>query len=193
MEQGSRGQKGFGEWGVRGGERCKVSRSFPSVVRRRQRARNGSNSIGYSSPFLMRSQIVTTSKPSTVNTAAYTTTPLDNTVLIQTRLQASLSVFPVFREDLTIIGISVDGHTMLPSWKAAIRKYQLPWINLSDPEYSIPYYRYGSEQYPTKVLVDEERGVVFLNPKDIEIENLKRNKCSNYKFCLKYNFARYKL
>ena len=68
------------------------------------------------------------------------------------------------REDLTIIGISVDGPAMLPSWKAAIRKYNLPWINLSDPEYSIPYYRYGIEQYPTKVLVDGERRVIMINP-----------------------------
>ena len=74
------------------------------------------------------------------------------------------------REDLTIIGISVDGPSMLPSWKAAIRKYQLPWINLSDPEYSIPYYRYGIEQYPTQVLVDGERKVIMINPIKQEIE-----------------------
>ena len=67
------------------------------------------------------------------------------------------------REGLTIIGISVDGPSMLPSWKAAIRKYQLPWINLSDPAYSIPYYRYGIELYPTKVLVDGERRIVGVN------------------------------
>lgn len=55
------------------------------------------------------------------------------------------------RVDLTIISISVDAPSMLPSWKAAIRKYTLPWINLSETEYSIPYYRYRNEQYPTKV------------------------------------------
>lgn len=67
------------------------------------------------------------------------------------------------REDLTIIGVSVDGPSMLPNWKASIRKYNLPWINLSDPEYSIPYYRYGIEQYPTQVLVDGERRIVGVN------------------------------
>lgn len=67
------------------------------------------------------------------------------------------------REDLTIIGISVDGPSMLPNWKAAIRKYKLPWINLSDPEYSIPYYRYGIESYPTQVLVDGEKRIVGVN------------------------------
>ncbi len=30
------------------------------------------------------------------------------------------------RVDLIIIGISVDGPIMLPSWNAAIRKYHLP-------------------------------------------------------------------
>jgi len=78
------------------------------------------------------------------------------------------------REDLTIIGISVDGHAMLPSWKAAIRKYNLPWINLSDPEYSIPYYRYGIEQYPTQVLVDGEYRIIGVN-REIE-EFVKRVK-----------------
>ena len=76
------------------------------------------------------------------------------------------------REDLTIIGISVDGPSMLPSWKAAIRKYTLPWINLSDPEYSIPYYRYGIEQYPTKVLVDREYRIIGVNGEIPEINKL---------------------
>ena len=74
------------------------------------------------------------------------------------------------REDLTIIGISVDGPSLLPSWKAAIRKYQLPWINLSDPEYSIPYYRYGIENYPTQVLVDGEYRIMMINPGKEDIE-----------------------
>ena len=76
------------------------------------------------------------------------------------------------REDLTIIGISVDGPTMLPSWKAAIRKYQLPWINLSDPEYSIPYYRYGIESYPTQVLVDREYRIIGVNEGLVEVERI---------------------
>jgi len=76
------------------------------------------------------------------------------------------------REELTIIGISVDGPAMLPSWKAAIRKYQLPWINLSDPKYSIPYYRYGIELYPTKVLVDGEKRIVGVNWEIPEINKL---------------------
>lgn len=76
------------------------------------------------------------------------------------------------REDLTIIGISVDGPAMLPSWKAAIRKYQLPWINLSDPKYSIPYYRYGIEQYPTQVLVDGEYRIIGVNEGLVEVERI---------------------
>lgn len=76
------------------------------------------------------------------------------------------------RDDLTIIGISVDAPAMLPSWKTAIRKYNLPWINLSDPEYSIPYYRYGIEQYPTKVLVDREYKIVGVNWEVSEINKL---------------------
>jgi len=76
------------------------------------------------------------------------------------------------REDLTIIGISVDGPAMLHSWKAAIRKYNLPWINISDPEYSIPYYRYGIEHYPTQVLVDREWRVLMLNPGITEVIKL---------------------
>ena len=76
------------------------------------------------------------------------------------------------REDLTIIGISVDASSMLPSWKAAIRKYQLPWINLSDPEYSIPYYRYGIELYPTKVLVDGEYRIIGVNEGLVEVERI---------------------
>jgi len=76
------------------------------------------------------------------------------------------------REDLTIIGISVDGPAMLPSWKAAIRKYQLPWINLSDPEYSIPYYRYGIENYPTQVLVDGGYRIIGVNEGLGEVERI---------------------
>jgi peroxiredoxin len=75
------------------------------------------------------------------------------------------------REDLTIIGISVDAGAMLPNWRATIRKYQLPWINLSDPEYRIPYYRYGIEQYPTQVLVDGEKRIVRVGINFSEIEN----------------------
>jgi hypothetical protein len=60
---------------------------------------------------------------------------------------------------------------MTPYWRSAIRKYQLPWINLSDPEYSIPFYRYGIEQYPTQVLVDGERRIVEVNMNENEIEN----------------------
>ena len=37
-------------------------------------------------------------------------------------------------------------------------------------EYSIPYYCYGIEQYPTKVLVVREWMVQMLNPKRNEIE-----------------------
>ncbi|MBI3137906.1 MAG: hypothetical protein HYZ15_04910 [Sphingobacteriales bacterium] len=44
-----------------------------------------------------------------------------------------------------------------------IRKHQLSWIILSDPEYIIPYYRYGIEQYPAQVLVDEEFKIVGVN------------------------------
>jgi peroxiredoxin len=72
------------------------------------------------------------------------------------------------REDLTIIGISVDAGAMLPNWRSSIRKYQLPWINLSDPEYSIPYYRYGIEQYPTQVLIDREKRIVGVGSSEIE-------------------------
>lgn len=75
------------------------------------------------------------------------------------------------REDLTIIGISVDAGAMLPNWRSAIRKHQLPWINLSDPEYSIPYYRYGIELYPTQVLVDRERRIVGVNMSYSELIN----------------------
>ena len=61
---------------------------------------------------------------------------------------------------------------MMPSWNAASRKYQLPWINLSDPEYSIPYYRYGIEQYPTQVLVDREYRIIGVNEGLVEVERI---------------------
>ena len=37
----------------------------------------------------------------------------------------------------TKLVFTLQALTLLPSWKASIRKYHLPWINLSDPEISI--------------------------------------------------------
>jgi peroxiredoxin len=76
------------------------------------------------------------------------------------------------RSKLEIIGLSVDHGTMIANWKKAINKYQLPWINLSDPEYSIAYYTFAIENYPTKLLLDKERKIVLINPEMSEVEEL---------------------
>ncbi len=76
------------------------------------------------------------------------------------------------RDKIEIIGLSVDNGMMVANWRKAIKKYQLPWINLSDPEYSIAYYTFAIENYPTKILLDKERRIVLINPELREVEEL---------------------
>jgi peroxiredoxin len=76
------------------------------------------------------------------------------------------------RDKIEIIGLSVDNRMMVANWRKAIKKYQLPWINLSDPEYSIAYYTFSIETYPTKILLDKQRRIVLINPELSEVEEL---------------------
>ena len=76
------------------------------------------------------------------------------------------------RQKLEIVGLSVDSENQLSNWKAAIRKHNLPWINLSDPAYSISFYTFSIESYPTQILIDKNRKIIKINPDISEIKKI---------------------
>lgn len=56
--------------------------------------------------------------------------------------------------ELEIIGI--DCRESEEDWKAAVEKYQLPWVNLYNPKDSKLTEEYNVPGYPTKVIIDPE-------------------------------------
>lgn len=76
------------------------------------------------------------------------------------------------REDLEIIGISVDNGTRIEGWKKVIKEKKLDWIQVLDPLYSISYKTFGIVSYPTKLLLDKDRKIIRINPDDEEIKKI---------------------
>jgi hypothetical protein len=72
---------------------------------------------------------------------------------------------------LEIIGISVDQADNKVLWRNAIQKNKLPWINLLDPGYSLPYYTFAIDTYPASILIDNDRNIIKINPNISEILN----------------------
>jgi peroxiredoxin len=73
------------------------------------------------------------------------------------------------RSKLEIIGISVDAQNEQALWRSMIRKYSLGWMNLLDPRYDIALKTFGISLYPTKILLDEHRKIVRINPSNEDI------------------------
>lgn len=80
------------------------------------------------------------------------------------------------RSKFEIVGISVDSKQMINNWKSAIKKHGLSWINLLDSEFNISYYTFSIESYPTKVLLNNDRVIIKINPDENEIERILNRK-----------------
>ena len=59
-----------------------------------------------------------------------------------------------YGDRLVIIGI--DCRESVEDWKAGVEKYQLPWVNVYNPQDSKLTDEYSVPGYPTKVIVDPE-------------------------------------
>ena len=59
-----------------------------------------------------------------------------------------------YSDKLVIIG--VDCRESESDWKAGVEKYQLPWVNVYNPEGSDITTEYGVQGYPTKAIIDPE-------------------------------------
>ncbi|MDB5229775.1 MAG: AhpC/TSA family protein [Chitinophagaceae bacterium] len=76
------------------------------------------------------------------------------------------------RNKFEILGISVDGLNEKEMWKTTIIKQQLPWLNLHDPVFKIANGVFAIPIYPTRVLLNEKKIIIKLNPTDDEIEQI---------------------
>ncbi|WP_336517698.1 thioredoxin-like domain-containing protein [Pollutibacter soli] len=75
----------------------------------------------------------------------------------------------VDRNRLEIVGLSVDAKSK--EWKAAISKYNLPWINLHDYAESIAFFTFAIEHFPSQILINAQRKIISINP---SLEELSR-------------------
>jgi peroxiredoxin len=80
------------------------------------------------------------------------------------------------RKKFDIIALSVDSESQINNWKKAIKKHNLPWINLLDPDYKVSFYTFSIESYPTKILLDQNRKIIKINPDNTEIEDILNGK-----------------
>lgn len=76
------------------------------------------------------------------------------------------------RNQFEIVALSVDDEARFGQWISAIKKYELPWINLLDKEYLISYYTFAIETYPTKILLNKERRIISINPGEPELKTI---------------------
>lgn len=60
--------------------------------------------------------------------------------------------------DFEVIG--VDCRDSDEAWRAAVKKYELPWVNVYNPEDSDILQRYAVSGFPTKVIVNPEGKIV---------------------------------
>ena len=66
------------------------------------------------------------------------------------------------RKQFEIIGISVDTKEEKELWVKTIKKYDLPWININDVNYSLSK-KYVIVNYPTKILLDKNRKILLVD------------------------------
>lgn len=63
-----------------------------------------------------------------------------------------------YKDKLEVIG--VDCRDSQEAWRAAVAKYELPWVNVYNPENSTLTDQYGVQGFPTKVIVNPEGKIV---------------------------------
>lgn len=59
-----------------------------------------------------------------------------------------------YKDELEIVG--VDCNESEDAWKAGIKKYELPWVNVYCPEGNTITDQYGVQGFPTKAIIDPE-------------------------------------
>lgn len=59
-----------------------------------------------------------------------------------------------YKKELEVIGI--DCNESEADWRAGVKKYELPWVNVYNPSDSNVTSEYGVQGYPTKAIVDPE-------------------------------------
>jgi len=56
--------------------------------------------------------------------------------------------------------LSIDCNDSKEDWKAAVKKYNMPWLHVYNPKMSTLLKEYGIQGFPTKVVVDPKGNVV---------------------------------
>jgi peroxiredoxin len=74
------------------------------------------------------------------------------------------------REQLEIVGISVDGKPDNKLWKATIGKHHLNWINLNDNKSNLTNGQLAIVNFPTRVLLDRNHKIIFLDTNNSDEE-----------------------
>ncbi len=63
-----------------------------------------------------------------------------------------------YKDKLVVLG--VDCQDSEEAWRNAVAKYELPWVNVYNPENSDLLNKYGVQGFPTKVIVNPEGKIV---------------------------------
>lgn len=63
-----------------------------------------------------------------------------------------------YKDKLTVLG--VDCRDSEEAWRKAVAKYELPWLNVYNPDDSDILQKYGVQGFPTKVIVNPEGKIV---------------------------------
>ena len=59
-----------------------------------------------------------------------------------------------YKDRMEIVG--VDCRDTEEKWKAAVEKYELPWLHVRNTDEADITVKYGIQGYPTKIVVDPE-------------------------------------
>lgn len=73
-------------------------------------------------------------------------------------MPALKDAYAKYKGELEVIG--VDCRDSQEAWRAAVAKYELPWVNVYNPEDSNLTEIYGVQGFPTKVIVNPEGKIV---------------------------------
>ena len=70
------------------------------------------------------------------------------------------SVYEKYKNKIEILGVAYNEKSV-NGWQDAVKRYELPWINVYDDKLSAVKVKYGIEAAPTKILIDPE-GTILL-------------------------------
>ncbi|MDE5975804.1 MAG: TlpA family protein disulfide reductase, partial [Muribaculaceae bacterium] len=59
-----------------------------------------------------------------------------------------------YKDKLEIVG--VDCNESVDAWRAGVKKYELPWVNVYNPPTTTLLEEYGVQGFPTKAIIDPE-------------------------------------